>query len=87
MTKYDILELVGGFIGAFGILISLGVIFIGGWLNRASFLQTLSSKCNIILAIGFTGVGIAMASIMISKFLQCTKNTFKNKKTICRGKE
>ena len=78
-TIYDIIELVGGLIGGLVALVGIIIVFASGVLSGMSFLQILSGKYNIIMALGVGGIGIAAISIMISKFLQTTKTLLENK--------
>ena len=78
-TIYDTIEIVGGLIGGFVALIGIIIVFVSGVLSGMSFLQILSEKYNIIMALGIGGLGIAFMSIVASKFLQTTKTLFGKK--------
>jgi uncharacterized membrane protein len=78
-TIYDTIEIVGGLIGGLVALIGIIIVFASGIFSGTSFLQILSAKCNIIMALGVGGVGIAAIYIMISRFLQTTKTLLENK--------
>jgi hypothetical protein len=70
---YDLIEVVGGLIGAFSILIGITIIFAMGLLNGHGFIQILSDNTPTIMILAICGIGFTLLTIAVSKFMMIFK--------------